>query len=166
DYCKNGRVEPKLRLLYAEQLWVRGRLQDATAVLSQLTVPANLEGAYYALQGAIAFLVGQTKGAIAHYQAGLKAAGKSQRAQTKWFEQPATIVYFFALLAEGSPASLKEAEKSVLIVQRQTKHPIAPSTPLLFAVLQQQQSKPTGAAQRFWHSHGSCSETHSSISST
>ncbi|MGD1895775.1 MAG: DEAD/DEAH box helicase [Phormidesmis sp.] len=149
DYCKNGRVGETLHLLYAEQLWLRGRLEAATHTLSALTLPVKLQPRKYALEGAIAFLTGHTASALAHYKQGLKTAGKSQRAQMQWFEQPATLLYFFALLADGSVEALSEAEKHVLLIQRQARHWLKHSTPLLFAALQQQQNKPTSGAQRF-----------------
>lgn len=81
DYCKNGRVGPELHLLYAEQLWLRGCLQESAHCLSKLTVPRKLVSQYDALGGAIAFLTGHTKNALKLYRTSLKAAGKSQRAQ-------------------------------------------------------------------------------------
>ncbi|MEL6263216.1 MAG: DEAD/DEAH box helicase, partial [Cyanobacteria bacterium J06626_6] len=149
DYCVNGRVEPVLHLLYAEQLWLRGEIEQAVDTLSTLTVSKSLESRYYALMGATAFLTGHTAEAIAHYKQALKAAGKSQKAQTQWFEQPAAVVYFFALLEDGSPDALQAAEKYALLIQRQSSHWLHHSMPLLFAVLQQQQSKITHGAQRF-----------------
>ncbi|MEL7511848.1 MAG: DEAD/DEAH box helicase, partial [Cyanobacteria bacterium J06554_3] len=149
ECCKSGRGDASLQLLYAEQLWVRGQLSDATQVLSSVTVPQRYVGRQQALQGAIAFLIGQTQSALSHFGQGLKAAGKSQQAQADWFAHPPAILYFFALLAEGSAASLKTAEKYVLLIQRYPDHWLHDSAPVLFAVLQQQQNKYTDAAQRF-----------------
>ncbi|MEL6552180.1 MAG: DEAD/DEAH box helicase [Cyanobacteria bacterium J06621_11] len=149
DYCKNGRVGPELHLLYADQLWLRGRLQDSAHHLSELTVPKELLSQYDALRGAIAFLTGHTKNALKLYRTSLKAAGKSQRAQMRWFEQPASVLFIFSLLQDDHSESLKELERYILLIQRQTKHWLKRATPLLFALVQQQQSKPTTAAERF-----------------
>ncbi|MEL7071095.1 MAG: DEAD/DEAH box helicase [Cyanobacteria bacterium J06581_3] len=146
---KVGRTGPKLKALYAEQLWLRGRLGEASGVLEQMSAPSNIQSKCDALKGAIAFLSGDTEGAIAHYKKGLKASGKSQRAQVEWFQHPATLLYFFALLQVGSTETLKEAEKNVLLIQRNTDHWLTPTAPVLFAVIQQQQSKQTAGAQRF-----------------
>ncbi len=151
DYCKNGRVGAGIHLLYAEQLWLRGRLEDADQVLTAAKFPSAMDGKRSALQGAIAFLTGDTTSAIAYYKSSLKSAGKSQRAQALWFEYPASVIYFFALLAEGDADSLCEAEKYVLLIQRQTSHWLKQSMPLLFAVLQQQTGKITEGTQRFSH---------------
>ncbi|MGD1865652.1 MAG: DEAD/DEAH box helicase [Phormidesmis sp.] len=149
DYCKNGRVGVALHLLYAEQLWLRGRLAEAAQALKGTTFPPMMGRKAEALQGAIAFLTGNTSQSLTHYNNSIKVGGKSQQAKMLWFEYPATIVYFFALLAEGSIESLKTAESYVLLIQRQNDHWLKPSAPLLFAVLQQQQSKPTEGAKRF-----------------
>ena len=151
DYCKNGRVGPKLHLLYIEQLWLRGRLQEAAHHLSTVSVTRELTAQYEALQGAIAFITGHTNTALKHYRASLRAVGKSQRKQTHWLEQPASILFFFSLLSDGRTDSLKELETFVLLIQKQPKHWLKRTTPLLFALVQQQQSKHTAAAERFCH---------------
>ncbi|MGB5913937.1 MAG: hypothetical protein WBG63_03675, partial [Phormidesmis sp.] len=98
DYCENGQVGPSLHLLYAEQLWLRGHLDTAVDVLANLTVDKPLAARSGALMGAIAFLLGDSAGAIAHYQTALKAAGKSQQAQLEWLSLPAATMFFFVLL--------------------------------------------------------------------
>ncbi|MEL6468442.1 MAG: DEAD/DEAH box helicase [Cyanobacteria bacterium J06623_4] len=149
DYCVNDRVGVELHLLYAEQLWLRGEIEQAVEVLHGLTVSKSLESRYYALMGVTTFLTGETAAAIAHYKTALKATGKSQKAQTQWFEQPAAAIYFFALLEAGTPNTLQEAEKYALLIQRQASHWLYRSISVLFALLQQQQSKLTHGAQRF-----------------
>ena len=149
DYCKNGRVGAKLHLLYAEQLWLRGKFQDATQVIKKAKFPPMMTRKAKALQGAIAFLTGNTLGAIAHYKSSLQLAGKSQMAQMLWFEYPASLLYLLALLANGSTDALSQAEKYVVLIQRQKEHWLKRSMPLLFSLLQQQQGKFTEGAQRF-----------------
>ena len=156
DYCENGQVGPSLHLLYAEQLWLRGHLDTAVDVLANLTVDKPLAARSGALMGAIAFLLGDSAGAIAHYQTALKAAGKSQQAQLEWLSLPAATMFFFVLLENGSADALKEAERLALLIQKQTgqkqaTHPLKPGIPLLLAVLQQQQGVLTNAAKRFSH---------------
>jgi len=143
------RVGLELKLRYVEQLWLRGDLDIASEVLAELEVSKPFDVQYGALQGAIAFLTGETEGAIAHYKKSLKAAGKSKRAKAEWFIQPAAVLFFFALLSKDSPASLKEAEQYVLLIQRNSPHWLSASMPLLFAALQQQQNKLANTTQRF-----------------
>ena len=138
-------------LLYAEQLWLRGHLNEAKALLTNLPSSSD-QGKLDALRGAIAFLSGRTEAAITHYRLGLKAAGKSLSAQVAWFNTPATALYFLALLKTGSPAALQEAEKHCALLQRQPNHWLKASMPPLLAVLQTQQgqlSKVLEATERF-----------------
>lgn len=139
----------ELTLLYLEQLWLRGYLKEAHAILAEAT--PNITTTDYrwaelaAQQGAIAFLQGQTEAAIAFYKAGLKAVGKSQSAQANWFRSPATILYFFALFKQGSPAAHKAIQTYCVLLQKQLGqgHWLAPGTSLLTAVLLNQQGRLT-----------------------
>ncbi len=156
DYCENGEVGSALHLLYAEQLWLRGNLDTAVDVLANLTVDQSLAASHGALMGAIAFLLGDSAGAIAHYRNALKAAGKTQQAKLKWLSLPAATMLFFVLLENGSAAALKEAEDIAQLIQKQAvrqqpEHPLSSGMPLLLAVLQQQQGVLTNAAKRFSH---------------
>ncbi len=160
DYCENGQVGAALHLLYAEQLWLRGSLDTAADMLAKLTANRSInkstetkstETKYGALMGAIAFLLGDSAGAIAHYQDSLKSTGKTQKAQLNWLEQPATILFVFALLENNTVESLQEAERLALLVQKQPAHPLSAGIPLLLALLQQQRGVLTDAAQRFSH---------------
>ncbi|MEO1620637.1 MAG: DEAD/DEAH box helicase, partial [Cyanobacteria bacterium J06632_3] len=142
---RRDRTSINLTLLYAEQLWLRGDVAEAADVLFALENASSLKGEqkgrYCALSGTITFLTGNTAAAIAHYQSGLRAVGKSQRAQAEWFQQPAALPYFFALLEEDTPATLSEAEQHILLLQRTSSSWLNPSMPLLFAVVQQQRGK-------------------------
>lgn len=86
DYCKNGRVGAKLHLMYAEQLWLRGRFEDARSVLQATKFAPMMERKAEALWGAIAFLTGDISGALTHYKSSIKLAGKNKTAQVLWFQ--------------------------------------------------------------------------------
>ncbi|MDB9502610.1 DEAD/DEAH box helicase [Spirulina major CS-329] len=108
---------PDIVVLYGEQLWLRGYLQEVWELLANTeTHPPSYRR--LALQGAIAFLDGQTTEAIAHYQASLKLVGKSNAAQMEWFEIPTTVLYLFALLKDGSPAALQLAHEYCTSIER------------------------------------------------
>ena len=94
-------------------------------------------------------MTGSNTDAIAHYRAGLKAAGKSQGAQAAWFEYPAATLFFFALLEAGTPAAYQEAEKYIVLIQKQPSSWIKNAMPMLMAVFNRQQGKAIQAAQRF-----------------
>ncbi|NEO87787.1 MAG: DEAD/DEAH box helicase [Spirulina sp. SIO3F2] len=146
----NGQANPALCVHYVEQLWLRGHLREASGVLSETKhhPPSSQRSA---LLGAIAFLMGQTDDAIAHYQTGIKQAGKSKAAQAEWFTSPAAALYFFALLKANSPTALKDAQKySCLILERQDAHWLDDSLLPLLTVVQNQQGRfNSDAVERF-----------------
>lgn len=149
----NPNAQVELKLLYAEQLWLRGQIDDAEAILTPLRSGEH-QARLQALQGAIAFLKGQTEQAIAHYHLGLKAAGKAQSAQARWFTQAAPILFLFALLKENSPSALQEAETLINLISRQSNHWLQTGSRPLLAVLQSRQGrlgKVTEASELFAH---------------
>lgn len=130
----------ELSLLYAEQLWLRGHLGEARTVLATLgeTCPT---GKLEALRGAIAFLNGHTEAAIVHYRSGLKTAGKSQSSQSTWFQIPATVLYFFALLKDGTPAAHRAAENYATLLQKYAGQWLGLAMPLLLHLLHNRQGR-------------------------
>ena len=142
-YAEEG-LSVELCLLYAEQLWLRGHTHEAKAVMAAVEGNEELSdfaGQYEAMRGAIAFLSGEVEDAIAYYNLGLKAVGKTQAAQAAWFEYPASILFFFALLQEGSVSSQQIAEKYITLLQREPHHWFHDGMSLLLTVLQMQQGK-------------------------
>ncbi|MGD1904782.1 MAG: DEAD/DEAH box helicase [Leptolyngbyaceae cyanobacterium] len=138
DLYNDGQASPDLYLTYAEQLWLRGYLQDAKEVLTEVAPgPAQRE----ALLGAIAFLTGDNGQALAHYHLALKAVGKTQSAQADWFKAPAAGLYFFALLKDGSPKAHQEAKKYCVLLQKQSNHGLRSSVEPLLAAIQTQQGQ-------------------------
>lgn len=131
---------PRLALIYAEQLWLRGYLKEAQTVLETVKETSQPEQ-LAALKGAIAFLDGHTEEAIAHYRTGLKAAGKSQMAQSAWFKIPATVLYFFTLLKAGTSETYRAAENYVILLQKHADHWLYPAMSLMYCLLQIQQGR-------------------------
>ncbi len=129
----------ELCLVYAEQLWLRGYLKEASDVLSAVSVAKAEWGRQEALLGAIAFLAGHISDSLIHYRKALKAIGKSQSAQAEWFNHSSAALFFFALLKDGSPTAYQEAEKYVSLLQRQKHHWLKDSMPWLLGVVQTQQ---------------------------
>ncbi|MEN8447387.1 MAG: hypothetical protein ABG776_20505, partial [Cyanobacteria bacterium J06555_13] len=156
DAYKDHQLNVDLCLVYAEQLWLRGCLSEASGVLSGLSdtksQTKSQQGKYEALRGAIAFLTGHTKDAIAHYTQSLKAVGKSKAAQAAWFNNPAAVLFFFALLKDDSAIAQTTAEKHISLLQKQSAHWLKGSMPLLLKVVQMQQGKlgkVSGASSQF-----------------
>ncbi|MEM6434802.1 MAG: DEAD/DEAH box helicase, partial [Cyanobacteria bacterium P01_D01_bin.115] len=139
----------ELSLLYAEQLWLRGHLAEASTVLDAIGTDkvlvmiggASQEGKLEALRGAIAFLNGHTEAALTYYRAGLKAVGKTQSAQSNWFKMPAAALYLFALLKDGTPAAYQALEDHVNILQKFPGHWLGTAIPLLLHLIQNQQGR-------------------------
>jgi len=140
DIYQTGRANPKLKLSYAEQLWLRGDLAEVDQILNDLEADIAPERVQ-ALRGAIAFLQGDHQAAIGHYQQSLKALGKSKTAKLIWLQTPTTLLYFFALLKAGSPTALKEAAQHCIFAQREKECWVSSATAILLAVLQVQQGK-------------------------
>ena len=143
-------------LLYAEQLWLRGYIEEAHDVLMAIETSelAEYTEIYWSLRGAIAFLTGKTQEAIAHYRLGLKTAGNFPTEQADWFNQAGSMLFFFALLEDGSPAALQEAEKYAILIKRLREHWIQGGISAMQTVLQMQQGKMsavTSATRQFKH---------------
>ncbi len=134
-------LSPALCLVYAEQLWLRGYINEAADVLANTKVTGDDKASHSALLGVIAFLFDQNTEALAHYRSALKATGKSQSAKAEWFEQSAAALFFFALLKDGSPTAYAEAEKYASLLLRQKEHGLKRSMPMLRSVLHTQQGK-------------------------
>ncbi len=140
----SAEISTEICLLYAEQLWLRGHVEEASKAL------ANLEGAddiseyafqQQALLGALAFLKGDTSAALAHYRKGLSDADSTAEAQAAWFELPATVLLFFALLDTDSPSAYQTLEKHISLLQKQPQHWLKGAMSPLLSLLQMQQGK-------------------------
>ena len=140
---------PELRLLYVEQLWLRGHLEEANTILDTIDTNKVLAtvnttsppGKLEALKGAIAFLKGHTEAALTHYRSGLKAVGKSQSTQSTWFKIPATVLYFFALLKDGQPATYRAAENYATLLQKDGGHWLGSAMPPFLHLLHNRQGR-------------------------
>ncbi len=131
----------ELTLLYAEQLWMRGSVAQASQVVAAVEHNNDLldyAHQYHALRGAIAFLNGDTAAAIAQYHLGLLAAGTEPDEQTAWFTLPAAALFFLALLKEGSAASRQEINLYGRLIQTQPNHWLFESVSLLLSVSKMQ----------------------------
>ncbi|MEM6715451.1 MAG: SNF2-related protein [Cyanobacteria bacterium P01_C01_bin.147] len=147
---QDEQLDPETTLVYVEQLWLRGHLREASGVLSATPV-GEQPGKYLAMQGAIAFLIGQTEDAVAHFRASLKQTGKSKGAQASWFDSPATAVFFLALLKRGQPEDYEQAAAYCQIVQQYKSHWLHDSMMLLEKVIQVQGGMISKVPERLRH---------------
>ena len=145
-----GQLDAETSLVYVEQLWLRGHLREASGVLSEIKADEH-PIQYEALQGAIAFLTGETETAIAHYQTSLKQAGKSKKAQASWFDSPTNVLLFFVLLQHGQPEDFSQATTYCQLLQQYTGHWLYNSMGILEKMLQVQQGWLSSAPARLRH---------------
>jgi len=134
---QDDQLDAETRLVYVEQLWLRGHLREASSVLSA-TSPVENSGQYLALKGAIALLTGDVEDAIAAFRNSLKQAGKSKGAQAAWFNSPATALFFLALLQHGQPEDYQQALTCCQLLQQYKGHWLHDSMSLLEKVIQVQ----------------------------
>ncbi len=144
EVYNNRAVSTEICLLYAEQLWLRGNTEAASEILAKIEGADDL-GEYVfqhqALLGALAFLKGDTSAALTHYRQGLSDADSTAEAQAAWFELPATVLLFFALLETDSPSAHQTLEKHISLLQKQPQHWLKGAMPPLLSLLQMQQGK-------------------------
>ncbi len=142
EIYNNRAVSTEICLLYAEQLWLRGRVETASEVLAKIEGADDL-GEYVfqqqALLGALAFLKGDTSAALTHYRQGLSDADSTSEAQAAWFELPATVLLFFALLETDSPSAYQALEKHISLLQKQPQHWLKGAMSPLLSLLHLQQ---------------------------
>jgi hypothetical protein len=104
----DGRCSDILRLLLAEQLILRDDREAAKHSLEQidpkLQQPANV------FWGWLAFLEGDTQKAIALYTSALESLKQGTKKRKIFFDSLGGVFFVLALLQEGSPTRLREAE--------------------------------------------------------
>jgi SNF2 family DNA or RNA helicase len=126
-----------LRLILAEQLLLRGGIEEAQQSLEHLGdgYRDNVE----ALRGWLAFLRGDIEQAIVHYTAALTALKKITGKRKIYFNTISGVFFILALLKDGSSARLAEAEGYARIIGGDSKHWLGSIYILLLKVLLFQQ---------------------------
>ena len=104
----DGRCSDRLRLLLVEQLILRDDLTTAKLYLEQIS-PEN-QGSASVFWGWLAFIEGDSTKAIDLYTSAYKSLKKSTKKKKVFFNSIAGIFFILALLQDGSPVRLKEAE--------------------------------------------------------
>ncbi len=104
----DGGCSDNLRLLLTEQLILRDDIEAAKHCLEQVKEefkePANV------FWGWLAFLEGDYQQASAHYTSALKSLRKAKGKRKVFFDSIGGVFFILALLQDGSPTRLKEAE--------------------------------------------------------
>ena len=132
DHCSDY-----LRLVLAEQLLLRGCVEEAQQTLESISEGYRDNAAVF--WGWLALLSGEHNQAIAHFTAGLKALKKARGKRKTYFNTMAGLFFILALLQEGSSARLQEAEEYATIIAKQSDHWLKSTYERLKIVLQIQQ---------------------------
>ncbi len=106
-----------LRLIWVEQLLARGRLIEAEAALKQLESDLKTDILLY--RAWLSFLKGDYANTIEQGNAALKLYKKKTNKRKIYFDAIPGIFPVLALIQEGSPTSLKEAEQYANITASQ-----------------------------------------------
>ncbi|NDJ17753.1 DEAD/DEAH box helicase [Myxacorys almedinensis] len=128
-----GETSDFLRLLLTEQFLLRGRVDDAQHTLEQLSEGYRENGGMF--WGWLSFVQGENDSAIAHYTLALKALRKTTRKRQVFFNGLSGLFFVLALLKDGSPKRLKEAEDYAHLLSRQVHHWLQPVYDRLHSVL-------------------------------
>ncbi len=136
DAClvKDDHCSDYLRLVLTEQLLLRGRLEEAQQTLESIS--EGYQDNTFVFWGWLTLLGGDHKQAIAYFTAGLKALRKARGKRKTYFNTMAGLFFILALLQEGSPARLKEAEEYATIIAKQSDHWLKSTYERLKIVLQ------------------------------
>jgi len=126
-----------MRLSLVEQLILRNDFTNAKLYLEQVK-PENVAAANV-FWGWLAFLEGDCQKAIAFYTSAYKSLKKKSRKKKVFFDSISGIFFVLALLKDGSPIRLKEAESYATIVASNPNHWLSYAYAWLLKVLQIQQ---------------------------
>ncbi|MBW4418907.1 MAG: DEAD/DEAH box helicase [Myxacorys californica WJT36-NPBG1] len=131
-----GQGSDFFRLLLTEQFLLRNRLSDAQQMLEQ--IPDDYSETASVFLGWLSFLQGDNEGAIAHYTFALKSLRKATRKRQTFFNSIGGLFFVLALLKEGSPERLREAEGYAHLISRH-QHWLGATYDRLHSVLRLQQ---------------------------
>ena len=155
-----GNCSDNLRLLLTEQLILRDDLKSAKHCLEKVTEEAEEPAKVF--WGWLAFLEGDYQQAIDLYTSSLKSLKKATGKRKVFFPSLGGIFFVLALLKEGSPKRLKEAEGYASIMAAQSNSWLSYVYTWLLKVLQIQQGD---ISQKDWinHAYIASYEEHHSI---
>jgi SNF2 family DNA or RNA helicase len=103
-----------------EQELLRNHIQEAEIHLRQIT--KSNEHDIMHLWGWLQLLQGDLTGSIASFQIGLAALRKQKKKRKTYFDSISGLFFIFALIQEGSSASLQMAQELTEIITRQREH--------------------------------------------
>jgi len=117
---QGGYCSDYLRMVLTEQFLLRGRLQEAQQTLERISDESRDHAAVF--WGWLALLSGDHQKAIEHYTAALKTLKKGKGKEPVYFNTMSGLFFVLALLKDGSPEHLREAEDYANLIARQSQH--------------------------------------------
>ncbi|WP_371851450.1 tetratricopeptide repeat protein, partial [Sphaerospermopsis reniformis] len=113
-------ISDYLHLMLAEQYLLRGDTEDAQDSLQDISEESENQADIG--WGWSSFLKGENEKAIKYYTDALKSLKKSTGKRQIYFNSIAGLFFILALLKDGSPERIKEAEDYTNIMIRQSDH--------------------------------------------
>jgi tetratricopeptide (TPR) repeat protein len=135
--CTEAECPDLLRFLLTEQCLLRGKLQAAQESLQQISPQFRDSSAAYL--GWLNVLLGNYEEAIQNFTIALQALKKLTGKRKVYFDDAAGLFFVLALLKQGSPERLREAEEYTNLILKQPAHWLGDTYKLLRGVLQIQQ---------------------------
>ena len=126
-----------LQMVLAEQLLLRGCLQETQECLERISEDYQKNAAVF--WGWFHFLKGDNEKAINYYTIALKHFKKANNKKKAYFNTIGGLFFILALLKDGSPNRLKEAEEYCSWISRQSDHWLRSTYAQLKILLQVQQ---------------------------
>ncbi|MDY6897836.1 MAG: ATP-dependent helicase, partial [Cyanobacteriota bacterium] len=126
-----------LQMVLAEQLLLRGCLQETQECLERISEDYQNNAAVF--WGWFHFLQGDNEKAINYYTIALKYLKKAKNKKKAYFNTIGGLFFILALLKDGSPNRLKEAEEYCSWISRQSDHWLRSTYAQLKILLQVQQ---------------------------
>ncbi len=126
-----------LQMILAEQLLLRGCLQETQQCLERISQDYQNNAAVF--WGWLHFLQGDNDQAIEYYTTALKYLKKAKNKKKVYFNTIGGLFFILALLKDGSPNRLREAEEYCSFISRQSDHWLRSTYAQLKILLQVQQ---------------------------
>ncbi|MFK0735410.1 MAG: SNF2-related protein, partial [Gloeotrichia echinulata HAB0833] len=115
-----GHCSDYLQLILTEQLLLRGRLPEAQQSLERIS--KEYQDNTTVFWGWLSFLRGENDQSIKYYTTAIKTLRKAKSKQKIYFNTMGGLFFILALLKDGSPERLREAEEYASLIARQSDH--------------------------------------------
>ncbi|MBD2770910.1 DEAD/DEAH box helicase [Iningainema tapete] len=115
-----GHCSDYLLMILTEQLLLRGCTQEAQQSLERISDEYRDNAAVF--WGWLSFVRGEYEQAIKYYTDALKALKKAKGKRQVYFNTMGGLFFILALLKDGSPERLREAEEYASLIARQSDH--------------------------------------------